>query len=159
MPKIALVAAMSENRVIGRDNALPWRLPQDLRRFKELTIGQPVLLGRKTFESIGRLLPGREHLIISRRPGYVVSGASVHTSLENALAAVPGSNPWVYVIGGGEVYRQALPLADRIHLTLVHARIEGDAWFPEIPPGMFRETAREAHSGEPAFTFLTYDRA
>ncbi|HTL11806.1 MAG TPA: dihydrofolate reductase [Bdellovibrionota bacterium] len=156
MSRIALVVAMSENRVIGREGALPWRLPEDLKRFKEITMGQTILMGRKTYESIGRLLPGRTHLIVSRSAGYDVPGARVFGDLESALAAAKGE--WVYVIGGGEIYRQAMPLAERLYVTHVHAQVEGDTEFPEIPPAQFREMAEERRPGNPEFTFATYER-
>lgn len=131
---IAIVVAAAENGVIGRDNALPWgRLSDDLRRFKALTLGHTVIMGRKTLESIGKGLTGRRNLVVSRNPEFRPVGAERVPSLEAALdAAGPACD--VYIIGGAEIYRQALPLADTIYLTLVHATPEGDAYFP-LPEG------------------------
>jgi len=128
---VSLVAAMADNRVIGRDGALPWRLPRDMRRFKGLTTGHTVVMGRKTFETLPGPLPNRRNVVLSRDAGYGRPGIEVAPDLESALrAAGPGSE--VFVAGGGDVYRAALPLADRIHLTVVHASVEGDTTFPEF---------------------------
>jgi dihydrofolate reductase len=139
--KIAIVVAMAENRVIGCDNRLPWHLPADLRHFKQLTLGKPVLMGRRTHESIGRPLPERTNIVVTRDRTYSAPGCIVAHSLESALEAAAG---WaeVMVIGGTELYRQLLPRADHIYLTLVHARFEGDALFPELEAGEWRELER-----------------
>lgn len=151
---------MAKNRVIGKDGALPWHLPEDLKRFKALTMGHHIVMGRKTWESIGRLLPGRHHVIISRSPGYRVAGAHVVHSTEAAIAACAGDNE-IFVIGGGEIYRQTLPIADRIYLTEIALDPKGDTEFPEIRPGDWRETRREqkvdAASGL-HYAFSTLDR-
>lgn len=123
------MVAVAENGVIGKDNALPWRLPADLRHFKALTLGHTVVMGRKTFESIGKGLTGRRNLVVSRNPAFRPEGAERAASLDAALAAA-GDAGEVFVIGGAQIYRQALPLADRIYLTLVHASPEGDTHFP-----------------------------
>ncbi len=154
---LTLIVAMSENRVIGRDGGLPWHLPDDLKRFKRLTTGHTVVMGRRTYESIGRPLPNRENIILTRQPGYTVEGATVLPSLEAALANLTDREQ-VFIIGGGEIYRQALPLADRIELTLIHQHIEGDTTFPEIPSDTFRETAREYHDTPIPHSFITLDR-
>lgn len=158
---LALIVAMSENRVIGREGRLPWRLSADLRRFKRLTLGHHLIMGRKTFESIGRVLPGRTSIVISRRAGYAIPEAAVASSLEAALQWAQG-DPEVFVIGGGELYRLALPHAERIYLTLVHAQVEGDTLFPKLRPDDWRvvEATRFPRDGQNEFdhSFLIYER-
>lgn len=166
--KVALVVAVAENGVIGRDNGLPWRLSSDLRRFKALTMGKPVVMGRKTWESIGRPLPGRDNIVVTRERAYRAKGARVAASLAEALmlaraAARAGGAGEIAVIGGGEIYREALPVADRLYVTHVAARPQGDthfvpidaaAWQPvsseEIPAG-----EKDSHSA----LFVVYERA
>jgi dihydrofolate reductase len=128
---VSLVAAMGENRVIGAQGSLPWHLPRDMRHFKTLTTGHPVVMGRKTFETLNVPLPNRHNLVITKDPTYAADGADVVDSLEAALAAV-GDDDVVFVAGGGEIYRVALPRAHRIYLTVVHGRFEGDTSFPEF---------------------------
>lgn len=159
---LVLIAALASNRAIGRENRLLWRLPEDLKRFRALTSGHPVVMGRKTFESIGRPLPNRPNLVITRQPAWTAPGVQVFGSLEAALEAarvLPGSEE-VFVIGGGEVYAQALPLADRLELTWVNGEFEADAFFPGFDPVEWIETAREEHSGgsELPFAFVTLKR-
>jgi dihydrofolate reductase len=137
--RVSLVVAASDNGVIGRDNGLPWHLPADLRHFKHLTLGCPVLMGRRTHESIGRPLPGRLNLVLTRDTGYRTQGCRVVHDFAGARNAA-GDAPELMVIGGEAVYREALPQADRIHLTRVHTRLEGDAHFPELDSGEWRET-------------------
>ncbi len=127
---ISLVAAMAANRVIGKDNQMPWHLPADLKHFKAVTLGKPVVMGRKTFDSIGRVLPGRRNLVISRTPPTDSRGAEWVTSLAQALELLQGYDE-VMIIGGGEIYRQALPLAQRLYLTDIELTTEGDAFFPD----------------------------
>lgn len=154
---VSLIAAMARNRVIGRDNALPWHIPADLRRFRDLTLDHPLIMGRKTYESIGAPLPGRQTIVVTRQEGYAAPGCIMVHSLESALAAA-GSADEVFICGGGELYAEALPLAERIYLTVVSLEVEGDALFPELPPGVFVETERVEVAGEPACTFLTMER-
>lgn len=160
-PRITFVVAMSENRVIGVDNTLPWKLPADLRHFKHTTMGKPVLMGRKTFQSIGRALPGRRNIVVSRDPGFEAAGCETVASIDEAMGRV-GGEPEVMVIGGASFYAQLLPRAERIHLTLVHAVIEGDAFFPELDPSQWREVSREEHAADErnryAYSFLLYER-
>ena len=139
--EIAIIVAMTENRVIGRDNRLPWRLPADLRHFKQLTLGKPVLMGRRTHQSIGRPLPDRTNIVVTRDRDYTAPGCIVAHSLDSALEAAAGCAE-VMVIGGTELYRQLLPRAARIYLTLVHAEFEGDAFFPALEAGDWREVER-----------------
>jgi len=166
MARIALVAALSRNRVIGRENALPWRLPADLRRFKALTLGHPVIMGRKTHESIlaalGGPLPGRLNVVVTRSADYAAAGCIVAASVEAAIAAAEPAAE-IFVIGGAEVYRAALPRAHRLHLTEIDADFAGDAWFPELQRGAWREVSREGHLPGPEFAhgyaFVVYERA
>jgi dihydrofolate reductase len=160
MPRLVLLAALDRNRAIGKDNALPWHLPDDLKRFKRLTLGHPIVMGRKTYESIGRLLPGRINIVVTRDRELAIPGATIVHSLDDALAAA-GSAPDVFVIGGEQIYALALPRADRLELTEIDTAIEGDAWFPQWDRAAFRESARESHT-DPAtglpFSFVTYER-
>ncbi|HEV8331485.1 MAG TPA: type 3 dihydrofolate reductase [Steroidobacteraceae bacterium] len=159
---ISIIVAISENSVIGSDNRLPWHLPDDLKRFKALSLGKPIVMGRRTFDSIGRPLPGRTNIVVSRQPGLAIEGTVVAPSLDAALAAA-GTAPEVVIIGGAEIFRQALPRTDVIHLTRVHARVAGDVVFPELDPGKWQETAVEHHAADErhqyAFTFVTLQRA
>lgn len=156
-PRLSLIAALAANGVIGAGNALPWRLPEDLKRFKALTLGHPVIMGRKTFESIGRPLPGRRNIVLSRRPEYFAAGCIVAHDLESALAAA-GDADELFVIGGGELYREALPLADRIYLTIVHGEAQGDVLFPELPNGEFVEKERRRVRDTISCDFVIYER-
>lgn len=147
MPCLSIIAAIASNRVIGCNNALPWHLPEDLKRFRKLTMGHHIIMGRKTFESLGRLLPGRTTVIVSRNPGYVVEGAKVTASLQQAIAAC-GNDPEIFVIGGAQLYHEALSRADRLYLTEIEADVNGDAFFPDFDRSVWREISREKHVGE-----------
>jgi dihydrofolate reductase len=151
---VILIAAVGNNGVIGRDNELPWRIREDLRRFKQLTLGHTLVMGRKTYDSIGRPLPGRTTVVVTRQPDWSAAGVLVAHSLDDALK-LAGSND-VYVAGGGQIYRQALPVADRLELTEVDQSPDGDVTFPCLDPGSWAETARAAHDG---FSFVSYARA
>jgi dihydrofolate reductase len=160
--KVSLIAAMAENRAIGLENRLPWHLPADLRRFKALTLGHTLVMGRRTWESIGRPLPGRSTIVLSRRADLALpDGVLQASSLDEALRLAPGDDE-VFVAGGEEVFRQALPRADRIYLTRIHRDFLGDTFFPEMDDGAWDLVERERHeSGEAApfaFSFLTYER-
>ena len=159
--RVSLIAALARNRAIGRGQALIWRIPADLAHFKKLTHGHPVIMGRATWESIGRALPGRRNLVLSRRPGYAAAGAEVLPGLEQALRACAEA-PEVFVIGGAQVYEQALPLAQRLWLTEIDADPEADVYFPQWPRERFRQISREHHAAErevPAYDFVLYERA
>lgn len=145
MAILSFVVAMARNGVIGRDNQLPWRLPADLRHFKAITMDKPVVMGRKTFDSIGRPLPGRANIVVTRDPAYRAEGCRVVHSIEAALAAA-GDAAEVMIIGGADFYRQLLPRADRIYLTFIDAEFEGDTWFPELDPARWQERSREDHA-------------
>jgi len=159
--ELSIVVAMAENRVIGKNNQLPWHLPADLRHFKTLTMGKPILMGRKTHESIGRALPGRQNIVVTRQRGYQAEGCTVAQSVDAALAACANADE-VMLIGGAQLYRELLPRSTRIYLTLVHAIIPGDTLFPEIDPAVWYETARADHPADEknahAFSFVTLQR-
>lgn len=161
-PRIELVVAASENDVIGVSNALPWRLPEDLKRFKRITMGHPILMGRKTYESIGKALPGRRNLVMSRSPQFAPADAEVVVNLPDAIERCADS-PQLMVIGGGEIYAQTLPHAHRIHLTLVHTQIAGgDAFFCGWRGPQFRQAGIEYHAADAQhvfpFSFVTLER-
>ncbi len=158
--KLSIIAAMSVNRVIGRNNGLPWKLPPDLRRFQSLTLGHCLLMGRKTFQSIGRPLPGRTTIVVTHQSDYAPAGVLVAHSLEEALRLASGDE--VFVAGGAQIYRQTLPLAERLYLTLVEKEFPGDTWFPEYNESDWRliwEDRREPSAGiDFAYRFLLYER-
>jgi len=159
--RLSLIAAVALNGVIGRDNDLPWRLSADLRHFKRLTTGHPIVMGRRTHESIGRPLPDRRNLVLSRDPAFVPRGVEIHRSLEAALAAVQDSAE-AFVIGGAALYAATLPIADRIYLTRVQAHVEGDTYFPEIDQRRWCCTESETHEADAAnefpFAFEVWER-
>lgn len=164
-PAIVLVVAMGENRVIGRGNRMPWHVRSDLKRFKALTWGKPMVMGRKTFESIGKALPGRESVVVTRDPEFRAEGAHVVHSVEAAVErarqlAVELRADEIAVIGGGEIFAQLMGQADRIHVTEIHASPEGDAFFPEIDRGQWVEESREKHAAgekdDHAFSYVEY---
>ncbi len=136
-----MIVAMDRNRLIGADNSLPWRLPEDLRYFKQVTMGKPIVMGRLTHESIGRALPGRQNIVVTRDKGYQAAGCEVTTSLAQALELC-GDAPEVMIIGGGQIYAEAMPLADRLYLTFIDAELSGDRYFPEIADTQWRITER-----------------
>ncbi|NNG17389.1 MAG: dihydrofolate reductase [Gemmatimonadales bacterium] len=158
---LSLLVAMAENGVIGRDNALPWHLPNDLKRFKALTTGRSILMGRRTFESIGRVLPERRTIVITRNPDFRAPGAEVAHTLDDALALTEGEDE-VFVVGGAELYRSALVQAERIYLTMVHASVEGDVRFPAWNHSHWRlvEFVRYGADARHVFpySFRRYDR-
>ncbi len=145
MSIISLVVAVARNGVIGRDGGLPWHISSDLKRFKAITLGKPVIMGRKTWESLPRKpLPGRSNIVVTRQPGFVAEGAVVVGDVEAALAAAALEQPAeICVIGGGDIYRQTLPLAGRIYLTEVQMDADGDTHFPALDPALWREVSRE----------------
>ena len=158
---ITLIVAMSDDRVIGRGGKLPWHLSADLQRFKRLTMGHTIVMGRKTYESIGRPLPGRTSVVISRQADYRPEGVHVAPSLDAALR-LAGEDDAVFIIGGAQIYEQALPRVDRLAITRVHARLEGDTFFAELDMDQWRlveETHHEADEKNPhATTFQVYER-
>lgn len=144
-PLISLVAAMARDRVIGKNNKMPWHLPADLAHFKKITLGKPIVMGRKTFDSIGRPLPGRRNIIISRQTHLVIQNVECVNSLEKALALLQ-NEPEIMIIGGANVYEQTLPIADHLYLTYINLSCEGDAFFPEFDEKNYIILDREAHN-------------
>ena len=160
MTLLTLVVARARNGTIGRNNALPWRLPEDLAHFKRTTLGAPIIMGRKTWDSIGRPLPGRRNIVVSRNTALKLEGAEVVGSLEAAQLLCIGAEQ-VFLIGGAQLYAEALPSADRLVVTEIDADVEGDAFFPAIDPTQWIETSREIHHSEANgfdYAFVTYDR-
>jgi len=153
---------MSENRIIGINNKLPWHLPADLRHFRRLTTGHPVIMGRRNYESIGKPLPDRTNIVVTRNPDYRAAGCLVTHSLDDAMNSA-GNDSEIFIIGGAEIYRQAFDRANRIFITLIHARIEGDTYFPEFEGPPWREISRERHERDEnnpySFSFLIYERS
>jgi len=158
---VSIVVATDEHGGIGLRDSLPWRLPEDLRRFKALTLGSPIIMGRKTSDSIGRPLPGRQNIVVSRRSGLAVEGCTVVDSLDAALAAAAPA-PEVFVIGGAEIYRLALPIADIVYQTRVHATVGADTFFPPFDLADWEEITREEHPADArhvyAMSFVTLRR-
>jgi dihydrofolate reductase len=154
--RIVIVVAVGRNGVIGVDGGLPWRIPEDMARFKRLTMGHALVMGRETFASIGRPLPGRANIVLTRRPEWSHEGVEVAGSLDDALVIAASRGQDAYIAGGAEVYRAGLAVADRIEMTEVDAEPDGDTWFPEVDWSQWRKSSREPH---PGFTFVTYDRA
>lgn len=158
---VSLILAMDRNRVIGAGGSLPWRLPADMKYFKARTMGKPIVMGRRTYETIGRPLPGRHNIVVTRQRKYQAPGCTVVHSPQGALAAT-GSAPEVMIIGGAEIYRRFLPQADRIYLTLVDASLEGDTFFPELSPEEWHVVWEERHDADEqnpyAYRFLVLER-
>lgn len=158
---IAIIAAMDRNRLIGDGDRLPWRLPPDMRRFRALTMGKPIIMGRRTHESIGKVLPGRRNIVLSRNADYRAPGCVVVADLEEALGVCVDA-PELMIIGGAQLYKEALPRAHRLHLTLLHASFSGDAWFPEYDHRQWREIFRQDHEAGAdapcAYSFVDLER-
>ena len=161
---LSIIVAMTEDRVICKDNQLPWHLSDDLKRFKKITMGHPIIMGRKTFESIGKPLPGRQNIVITRDADYKMEGATVVHSLSEALAACEKEGGEPFVIGGASIFKLALPMADKIYLTIIHRRFEGDVYFPKFElNGEFKivEQSRHPSQGDDdfAYSFITAERS
>ncbi len=161
---ITIIVARARNGVIGMGGALPWHLPADLKRFKAITVGKPVVMGRKTFESIGKPLPGRQNIVLTRQTGWQADGVTVVPNLAEAVAAAgldPRIRGHIMIIGGAEIYALALPIATRVELTEVDAAPAGDTILPAFDPARWREVAREVHGAEgerPGYSFITLER-
>lgn len=158
---LALIVAVAANGVIGRDNALPWRIPEDLKWFKRNTLGKPVIMGRKTWDSIGRPLPGRPNIVVTRQGDWRADGAYAVHSVDDALALaarLAPEAPELMVIGGSALFAEALPRAYRFYLTEIARAYEGDTWFPAFDRAGWREASREHHDGDPAFDFVVLER-
>jgi dihydrofolate reductase len=149
---ISLVVAVSTNNVIGVDGELPWRLSDDLKRFKAVTMGKPIVMGRKTYESIGRPLPGRKNIVITRQADFTAEGCDIVKSTAEAVAAAEGADE-IMVIGGSQIYAAFLPLAERVYLTRVHTEVEGDAFFPPLDEAEWRESASESYEADAANSY------
>jgi dihydrofolate reductase len=161
MTRIALVVAHTSNRVIGRDNAMPWHLPADLQHFRALTFGHPILMGRRTHLAIGRPLPGRRNLVLTRQTDLALPGVDCVSSITAAVARC-GNAPWLFVIGGAEIYALTLPLAERLHVTEIGTELAGDAYFPPLDPAAWAETASNDRPADAAniwpLRFVTLER-
>ena len=159
-PRVYLVVALARNGVIGARGKLPWHLPEDLQHFKRITLGHPVIMGRRTWESLGKALPGRENIVVTRRPGYQAAGASVASSVQAALALC-ADEPVAFVIGGAEIYAAALPLADGLVVTEIDRDYEGDTRFPAWDRKAWKVSQKEAHASKEGlrFDFVLYERA
>jgi len=157
--ELSIIVAIAENGVIGGGNKLLWHIPEDLKRFKRITSGRSLIMGRKTFESIGKPLPNRRNIVISRNPDFRVEGIEVANSL-NAALELTKTEDEVFIIGGGEIYRQALPLATKLYITRVHAYFDGDTYFPEIPMQQWQLVSSEKGNptAGPGYTFEEYIR-
>ena len=160
-PIISIIVAAATNNVIGRDNALIWHIPADLKHFKKITMGKPIIMGRKSYESIGKPLPGRRNIVISRNTGSPVNEngpffvGSIQAALDDARATHADE---IFVIGGGEIYKQCLPMARRLYLTRVEKNYDGDTFFPTLNPHEWQTISKEHHEGDPAFTFYLLER-
>ena len=161
MPELALIVAVARNGVIGRDGDLPWKFPQDLRRFRAITIGHALIMGRKTWDSLPHALPGRQNIVVTRQPTFAGNGATVAHSLDDALRQVSQPAP-AFCIGGGELFREALPRATLAYVTRIDAVFDGDATFPALGASEWRETERESHPFDATlgfgYAFVTYAR-
>ena len=145
--KLSIICGMDRNRLIGNNNALPWHLPADMAFFKQTTMGKPVLMGRKTWESIGRPLPGRRNIVISRNPNFKPEGCETADSIEAALE-LAAEHPEAMLMGGSSLYEQTQDIADTLYITEIHHVFEGDSWFPEIDQALWKEVSREAHKAD-----------
>lgn len=161
--KISLIAAMAKNRVIGRDNQMPWHLPADLKHFKSVTLGKPVIMGRKTYESIGKALPGRKNIVVSSQPHYQLADAATVTSCQQALELATETCDDVMIIGGGKIYSEFLSQADYLHLTFIDIEVEGDTQFPDWHAyGAWKKILEETHQADDknpySYSFVTFER-
>ena len=159
--RLTIIAAMARNRVIGKDNRLPWYLPADLQHFKKITMGKPMIMGRRTWESLPGLLPGRRHIVITRDLAYKADGAEVAHSLEQAIQ-LAGDVEESMLVGGANLYAQALDIADRMQLTEIDLDVDGDAWFPEFDRSVWREVERQKHErdekNQSSYSFVTLEK-
>jgi len=159
--RISIIVALADNRVIGSKNQLPWKLSSDLKHFKEVTMSKPIIMGRKTYESIGRPLPGRKNIVLTTIKHFAIPGCEVVNNFDDALTAA-GDADEVFVIGGATIYNEALPHADKLFMTHIHAEVEGDTFFPDWDKTQWREVSREDHKAdeknEHPYTFAIYER-
>jgi dihydrofolate reductase len=160
---ISAIFAMSENRVIGKDNSMPWHISEDLKHFKRTTLGKPIVMGRKQYESVGRALPGRTNIVISRDKNYKADDALVFSNIDEAVSMARGiaANDGldeVFIVGGGEIYKQCLPITDRLYMTLIHRKYEGDVLFPELDMEEWKEISSEDFDGDPSYSIKILER-
>ncbi len=159
---ISFVVAMDKNRVIGKDNSIPWHLPEDLKFFKKVTMGHPIVMGRKTYESIGKPLPGRENVIVTRNVDYKAEGCIVLHSIEELKKYIDEKNEEVSIIGGAQLFKETFPIADRLYITEIHREFEGDTFFPEYPESEWTLTSKEKGVKDEKnpydYYFMIYDR-
>lgn len=153
-----LIAACSENRVIGENGRLPWSVPEDMQRFRALTWGNVLFMGRKTYEGIGHPLPGRITIVLSKTKSFDQPNVRTASTLQEALEMAEQQKRTIYICGGGEIYQQTMPLADKVELTLIYKIVQGDTFFPAVDQTVFKEIAREERPGDPDYTFITYER-
>lgn len=162
--RISIIAALSQNRAIGKNQKLLWHIPEDLKRFKEITLNHPVIMGRKTYESIGRSLPDRTNIIVTRYTDYVVPSCLVYHSLDEAIKAAKGIEegrgvePEIFIIGGADIFAQTISIADRLYLTIIEGKYEGDAFFPDYSDFTKVISEEKGESGKYKYTFLTLER-
>lgn len=154
---ISMIAAMAKNRVIGKDNSMPWHIPAELKRFKKITLGGTLIMGRKTFESIGKPLPGRQTIVITRDQNYSAEGCAIAHSIEEAIAMAPADKE-IFIAGGSQIYEQAFSRIDRMYLTEIDLDIDGDAYLPDFDLSSFQRVEHETIESEPPFTCSTYQR-
>ena len=162
-PGLSIIAAMASNRVIGLDNRMPWHLPADLKRFKAITMGKPMIMGRKTWESLPGLLPGRRHIVLTNNPAYSATGCELASSLEQAISMASHPQPEeIMIIGGANLYQQALPMSRRIYLTQLELEVQGDAFFPQFDLTQWSETYKEKHIADEnisfGYSFITFEK-
>lgn len=155
--ELAIIVARAKNGVIGVNNTLPWRLSEDLKHFKNTTLGHPIIMGRNTWESLGKALPGRRNIVVSRNPDYEATDAEVFESLDDAIDACTGSEK-VFIIGGAQIYDEALAYVDKLIITEVDIEVDGDAYFPNVDEMLWKEVSREEHdNGQMKYAFVTYE--
>ena len=155
---ISLIAAMASNRVIGHQGDIPWKIPGEQKMFKEITMGHTVIMGRKTFESLGRPLPGRTNIVITRKIDYQAPGCIIAHDLDGALSVCPAEENEAFICGGGQLYHLTLPMADKIYLTVLPKEIAGDTYFPEISEAEFQRTQSKLIDGDEPYSFYIYER-
>lgn len=155
---ISLIAAMASNRVIGNRGCMPWKIPTELRRFRSTTLGHTVVMGRKTYESIGYALPGRTNIVLTSKVNYQAPGCIIARDLPSAIKICPEDENEMFVCGGGQLYKEALSIADRIYLSVIHREVAGDVFFPEVPSKIFQKISSEDHEDILSYTLSIYER-
>jgi dihydrofolate reductase len=154
---ISLIVAMSSNRVIGNKGAIPWKIPGEQKMFKEITLGHSIIMGRKTYESVGRPLPGRTNIVVTRQTDYQAPGCTIVHNIDSAIKSCPAEESEAFICGGSQLYHESLPMADRIYLTVIPRKVNGDTFFPEIPEGQFTVTKSELIDSAEPYHFYIYE--